>query len=40
MKSGKAAGKMVAESKDSEQVYKDSQNIKGEKKGIAADPKK
>ena len=37
MKADKAEGKMAAESKDSEKVYKDQQAVKGEKKDIAAD---
>lgn len=37
LKADKAEGKMAAESKDSERVYKDQQAIKGEKKDIAAD---
>ena len=37
LKADKAEGKMSAESKDSEKVYKDKQNIKGEKKDIVTD---
>ncbi len=37
LKADKAEGKMAAESKDSERVYKDKQAIKGEKKDIATD---
>jgi hypothetical protein len=33
-------GRMAAESRDAEKVYKDKQAIKGEKKDIASDPKK
>ena len=40
LKADKAEGKMAAESKDSERVYKDQQAIKGEKKDIAADKAK
>ncbi len=36
-KADKAEGKMVAESKDAEKVYKDKQAVKGEKKDIATD---
>ncbi len=39
LKADKSEGKMAAESKDSEKVYKDKQAIKGEKKDIAADKK-
>ena len=37
LKADTAEGKMAAESKDAEKVYKDQQAMKGEKKGIAAD---
>ena len=37
LKADKAEGKMVAESKDAEKVYKDKQAVKGEKKDIATD---
>lgn len=40
MKADKAEGKMAAESRDAEKVYKDSQAIKGERKDIAADKAK
>ena len=38
MKKDKASGKMAAESKDSERVYKDQQAIKGSKSIEAAEP--
>ena len=37
MKADTKEGKMAAESKDAERVYKDQQNVKGEKKDIAGD---
>jgi hypothetical protein len=37
LKTDKAEGRMAAESKDSERVYRDKQDIKGEKKDIATD---
>jgi hypothetical protein len=37
LKTDKAEGKMAAESKDAERVYKDKQAVKGEKKDIATD---
>lgn len=40
LKAGTKEGKMAAESKDAENVYKDKQAIKGEKKDIATDQKK
>ena len=40
LKADTKEGKMAAESKDSEKVYKDKQAIKGEKKDIAADRSK
>lgn len=40
LKSDTASGRMAAESKDAERVYKDQQALKGEKKDIAADASK
>jgi hypothetical protein len=40
LKADTKEGKMAAESKDAERVYKDKQAIKGEKKDIATDQKK
>jgi hypothetical protein len=37
MKADKKEGKMAAESKDAEKVYKDKQAVKGQQKDIAAD---
>lgn len=37
LKSDTASGRMAAESKDAEKVFKDQQAVKGEKKDIAAD---
>ena len=40
LKADKASGKMAAESKDSEKVYRDKQAIVGERKDIASDKAK